>query len=104
MNLLGKQFYIALLSSIVGAVLTVFILNGALQRISIDVLNYFLASEKTSGEIVVVGIDDSSFSALDESVGRWPWPRWIHGDLVDILDQYVTSQIIFDVIFSILIY
>ena len=100
MNLLGKQFYIALLSSIVGAVLTVFILNGALQRISIDVLNYFLASEKTSGEIVVVGIDDSSFSALDESVGRWPWPRWIHGDLVDILDQYGASQIIFDVIFS----
>ena len=42
MNLVGKQFYIALLSSIVGAVLTVFILNGALQRISIDVLNYFL--------------------------------------------------------------
>ena len=100
MNLVGKQFYIALLSSIVGAVLTVFILNGALQRISIDVLNYFLASEKTSGEIVVVGIDDSSFSALDESVGRWPWPRWIHGDLVDILDQYGASQIIFDVIFS----
>ena len=100
MNLLGKQFYIALLSSIVGAVLTIFILNGALQRISIDVLNYFLASEKTSGEIVVVGIDDSSFSALDESVGRWPWPRWIHGDLVDILDQYGASQIIFDVIFS----
>ena len=100
MNLLGKQFYIALLSSIVGAVLTVFILNGALQRISIDVLNYFLSSEKTSGEIVVVGIDDSSFSALDESVGRWPWPRWIHGDLVDILDQYGASQIIFDVIFS----
>ena len=100
MNLIGKQFYIALLSSIVGAVLTVFILNGALQRISIDVLNYFLASEKTSGKIVVVGIDDSSFSALDESVGRWPWPRWIHGDLVDILDQYGASQIIFDVIFS----
>ena len=100
MNLVGKQFYVALLSSILGAVLTIFILNSALQRISIDVLNYFLASEKTSEEIVVVGIDDSSFSALDESVGRWPWPRWIHGDLIDILDQYGASQIIFDVIFS----
>ena len=100
MNLIGKQFYVALLSAIIGALLTIFILNGTLQRLSIDVLNYFLASETTSGEIVVIGIDDTSFSALDESVGRWPWPRWIHGDLVDSLDQYGASQIIFDVIFS----
>ena len=100
MSLIGKQFYIALISAILGALLTIFILNGALQRLSIDVLNYFLASETTSGEVVVIGIDDTSFSALDESVGRWPWPRWIHGDLVDSLDQYGASQIIFDVIFS----
>jgi adenylate cyclase len=100
MSLIGKQFYVALISAIIGALLTIFILSGTLQRLSIDVLNYFLASETTSGEIVVIGIDDTSFSALDESVGRWPWPRWIHGDLVDSLDQYGASQIIFDVIFS----
>ena len=100
MRLIGKQFYVALISAILGALLTIFILSGTLQRMSIDVLNYFLASETTSGEIVVIGIDDTSFSALDESVGRWPWPRWIHGDLVDSLDQYGASQIIFDVIFS----
>tara|TARA_Y100001968_G_scaffold26976_1_gene21029 strand:+ start:873 stop:2870 length:1998 start_codon:yes stop_codon:yes gene_type:complete len=97
---LGKQFYVAAVSAVIGALLTVFILNGALQRVSIDILNYFLASENTSGKIVVIGIDDTSFSALDESVGRWPWPRWIHGDLVDTLSAYGASQIIFDVIFS----
>ncbi len=61
MRLIGKQFYVALISAILGALLTIFILSGTLQRMSIDVLNYFLASETTSGEIVVVGIDDTSF-------------------------------------------
>ena len=75
---LGKQFYVAAVSAVIGALLTVFILNGALQRVSIDILNYFLDSENTYGKIVVIGIDDTSFSALDESVGRWwytmdPW-------------------------------
>jgi adenylate cyclase len=99
-KLFGKQFYVASASAIIGALLTIFLLNGALQRVSIDVLNYFLASEETSGQVVVIGIDDTSFSALDEAVGRWPWPRWIHGDLVDSLIENGVSQIIFDVIFS----
>ena len=100
-SLIGKQFYVALISAILGAILTIFILNAVLQRISIDVLNYFMASEETSGEIVVIGIDDTSFSQLDEwGVGRWPWPRSVHGDLVYTLNDYGVSQIIFDVIFS----
>ena len=99
-KIFGKQFYVASASAIIGALLTIFLLNGPLQRVSIDVLNYFLASEETSGQVVVIGIDDTSFSALDEAVGRWPWPRWIHGDLVDSLNENGVSQIIFDVIFS----
>ena len=99
-KLFGKQFYVASASAIIGAFLTIFLLNGPLQRVSIDVLNYFMSSEETSGEIVVIGIDDTSFSALDEAVGRWPWPRFIHGDLVDSLTDQGASQIIFDVIFS----
>jgi adenylate cyclase len=97
---LGKQFYVASISAVIGALLTIFVLNGSLQRLSIDVLNYFAALEETSGQVVVIGIDDTSFSALDEAVGRWPWPRWIHGDLIDSLNNKGVSQIIFDVIFS----
>ena len=99
-NLLGKQFYVASASAVIGAFITIFLLSSPLQRMSIDVLNYFLASEETSGQVVVIGIDETSFSALDEAVGRWPWPRWIHGDLVDSLNEKGSSQIIFDVIFS----
>ena len=61
-KLFGKQFYVASASAIIGAFLTIFLFNGPLQRVSIDVLNYFMSSEETSGEIVVIGIDDTSFA------------------------------------------
>ena len=49
-----------------------------------------------SGDIVVIGIDDKS---LDE-VGRWPWPRRKHGDLIDRLHELGVERIFFDVLFT----
>ncbi|WP_457935946.1 EAL domain-containing protein [Mesorhizobium sp. 10J20-29] len=54
-----------------------------------------LEREPTGG-IVLVDIDAKSISGL----GRWPWPRRIHADLIDRLSAAGASEIAFDVDFS----
>ncbi len=47
-------------------------------------------------EIVIVAIDEASLSAL----GRWPWPRRIHAQLVQRLSEAGARVIALDIIFS----
>ncbi|ROM48016.1 ATPase [Pseudomonas poae] len=46
--------------------------------------------------ILLVTIDDQSLKEL----GRWPWPRSLHADLIDRLSDARPAAILFDVIFS----
>nr|EIX1824055.1 CHASE2 domain-containing protein [Pseudomonas aeruginosa] len=46
--------------------------------------------------ILVVAIDDRSL----ESLGRWPWPRSIHAELLDRLAAAGARSVLLDVIFS----
>ena len=47
-------------------------------------------------DIVVVAIDDYSIELL----GRWPWPRFYHAELIDKLTEAGAEVIGFDIIFS----
>ncbi|MFA7573236.1 MAG: CHASE2 domain-containing protein, partial [Lutispora sp.] len=40
-------------------------------------------SEVTNPDIVIVGIDDESLNML----GRWPWPRDYHGELIRLIGE-----------------
>ncbi|QIK79614.1 EAL domain-containing protein [Sphingomonas piscis] len=55
-----------------------------------------LHSHPASGDIVFVRIDDSSLA----QVGRWPWKRSVHGQLVDKLTAAGANRILFDVTFD----
>ncbi|NWD66568.1 CHASE2 domain-containing protein [Pseudomonas gingeri] len=46
--------------------------------------------------ILLVTIDDRSLEAL----GRWPWPRSVHAELLDRLSAAQPRAVLFDVIFS----
>ncbi|MCO3562125.1 CHASE2 domain-containing protein [Pseudomonas aeruginosa] len=46
--------------------------------------------------ILVVAIDDRSL----ESLGRWPWPRSVHAELLDRLAAAGARSVLLDVIFS----
>ena len=50
-----------------------------------------------SDKIVIIGIDDATFSALDET---WPFPRDYHSKLIENLNQAGAQQIIFDIEFT----
>lgn len=53
-----------------------------------------LKKHQQSSDIVIIGIDQQS---IDE-FGRWPWPRTLHGELIDRL---ITADVVFfDVIFA----
>lgn len=53
-------------------------------------------SKAPSGEIVIVEIDAKSLS----DVGVWPWPRGLHGELVDKVIEQGAAEVYFDVDFS----
>jgi len=50
----------------------------------------------TGGEIVIAAVDEKSLSEL----GRWPWPRSTHAELVDKLKEYGAKAVGFDIVFA----
>ncbi|MDP2248112.1 MAG: CHASE2 domain-containing protein, partial [Nitrosomonadales bacterium] len=51
-------------------------------------------------DIVIVDIDERSLGLLAESVGRWPWPRAMHAELLQGIEQQNPRAVVFDVLFS----
>lgn len=47
-------------------------------------------------DIVIIGIDDRSLKAI----GRWPWPRQVHAQLLDKLTTAGVAAVAFDIMFS----
>jgi adenylate cyclase len=56
--------------------------------------------ESPSADIVLVSIDDDSVRRMAPLVGRWPWPRFIHGFLIDYLSRAPAKAIAYDVLFT----
>ncbi len=94
---IGKQWKIALVVAFLGNIFSYFVLLGPIERLNIDVLNVLSPSNKPSNDIVVVAIDENSFSAFET---QWPWPRELHGMLVERLVEEGARDIIFDVVFA----
>jgi adenylate cyclase len=51
-------------------------------------------------DIALVEIDEYSLRNLQPNVGRWPWPRIVHGTLIDYLRQGKPALIVYDVNFA----
>lgn len=51
-------------------------------------------------DIVLILIDESSLNALNKVAGRWPWPRYIHAELIDFLSQIGARAIVMDILFT----
>ena len=72
--------------------------TGLLSRVDnlIYDIGQKLHQEKAPADVVIVAIDENSLSQL----GRWPWSRKIHADLVNRLKAEGASVIGLDIIFS----
>jgi len=72
--------------------------NASLQRLDLVLYDGFLPlqSRSISDQVVVVAIDDASLLSL----GRWPWPRRRHVELLDRLTALGARVVAFDMLFS----
>lgn len=53
-----------------------------------------------SDGVVIVDIDQRSLELMNDMAGSWPWPRSVHGELVDHLSRQKPRAIAFDVLFN----
>ncbi|MES9940423.1 MAG: EAL domain-containing protein [Candidatus Thiodiazotropha sp. 6PLUC2] len=72
--------------------------SAAIKRLDFLFYDYFLnlLDNHISDELVVVAIDDKSL----EELGRWPWSRRFHAELLDRLTVMNARVVGFDVLFS----
>jgi len=68
-----------------------------LERWGFDALTVTTAPGPGELPLVLVGIDEASFADLGL---QWPWPRSLHGQLVDSLSRAGAEVIAFDVVFA----
>lgn len=50
--------------------------------------------------IVLVDIDEESLKRMAPIVGQWPWPRAVHGQLLESLLPTAPRAVVFDLLFS----
>ena len=93
----GKQIKISLITGLLATLFTVFIANKPIERIYMDILNYVHKNQGQVDDVVVIGIDETSFQAMEM---QWPWPREVHGELVKEISKFNPKSIVFDVVFS----
>lgn len=51
-------------------------------------------------ELAVILVDEASLKLMNPLLGRWPWPRSVHADLVDFLAVGGARAIAFDILFT----
>jgi len=62
-----------------------------------DIYSCARGSLPPPADIVIVGIDEESFSMINRT---WPWPRSMHGQLIQALRSSGAKGILMDIIFS----
>ncbi|MDH3998269.1 MAG: adenylate/guanylate cyclase domain-containing protein [Desulfuromonadales bacterium] len=93
----GKQLFVFV------AVTLAFLLiakSPAWQRLEnkgFDLLINLTAPIEQQLPIIIVGIDDVSLQSMQQ---RWPWPRSVHADLINVLKREGAAVIAFDIIFD----
>lgn len=72
--------------------------TNAFQRLDNLFYDVFIKvhEREVGDQIVIIAIDDKSLREL----GRWPWPRRVHGALLNRLTEAGTAAVGFDVLFA----
>lgn len=98
-NRLYRRILTAILTALACSVVLIgMLLFGLLRQSQLSFTNIFYVSQPLSDNIVIVALDDQSFSAY----GRSPslWSRTLHADLIRRLTEAKARVVAFDIIFS----
>ena len=53
-----------------------------------------------SDKVVIVDIDQKSLEDMNDDAGSWPWPRSVHGELIQHIAAQRPQAIVFDILFN----
>ena len=70
------------------------------QRAGDIMLRLNAAQRPQSDRVVIVDIDQRSLELMNDMAGSWPWPRSVHGELIDHISQQAPRGIAFDILFN----
>ena len=90
----NRKFYLAGLA----LVLVLFFINwtNLAHTTELRVLDLFRTTHTPHPDIILVAIDNKSI----QEIGRWPWDRSVHADLLNSLKSYKPRLVAFDINFS----
>ncbi|MCP4040453.1 MAG: CHASE2 domain-containing protein [Gammaproteobacteria bacterium] len=94
--------YLALFCSVLVVLdATTFHLVVGMKHRTFDVImKHRIIYREADPGILLVDIDEGSLAAMAEEHGRWPWPRQVFAEFVEILAEQQPKAIIFDILFS----
>ncbi len=98
----------ALIGAGIGLVAALFaLLLGRLPFVEVvELKTYDWRMRATAGsvpardDIVLVTIDEESIRGLEPLVGRWPWPRLVHAEVLNYLARAQPRVVLYDVLFT----
>lgn len=94
-NIIYKRLLLAIAGGIVCLLLASFNIVGALDNIAYDTANELVPLSRAD-DIVIVAIDERSLLEL----GRWPWPREKHVELLRRLRVANSGPVAIDIVFA----
>lgn len=89
---------VVLFAAVIGVVFYATGLMGTLEAQSVDARFEVRGTQSTPEEIVVVGVDDRTFSDLPNT--RWPFPRSLEGRVIENLTKDGVKAIAVDIQFT----
>ena len=101
----NKQIIAAIIAVLISAISLILYQSGMFERAEDLVYDakakMFRAAATPPKNIKIVLVDDASISAMEKTLGRWPWPRAIWADLLDFLTTYGGAKaVLFDILFT----
>jgi adenylate cyclase len=78
-----------------------FNITAKMKQASFDLMirNRVLVS-KPDPDIVIVDINEASLAAMAKDYGRWPWPRQVMGEFLELIEKQRPKAVVFDILFS----
>ncbi|HEX8055948.1 MAG TPA: adenylate/guanylate cyclase domain-containing protein [Novosphingobium sp.] len=70
------------------------------QRAGDVLLTLNTSRRPESDRVVIIDIDQRSLEMMNDLAGRWPWPRSVHGELIDYVMQQKPRGMAFDILFN----
>jgi adenylate cyclase len=64
------------------------------------IMKHRVLYQKADSDIVIIDIDEASLEAMAQEYGRWPWPRQVFAEFLEMLQEQGPAAIVFDIVFS----